>query len=91
MVIVGSPMFEGHALIPIDDTNLVSCSTNAANNETLAIPVGNLIGRNNAPVRREKVRFLIPESSPRLLVSVRDELQELINARESGTAYFLVS
>ncbi|XP_011003756.1 PREDICTED: potassium transporter 2-like isoform X3 [Populus euphratica] len=88
MVIVGTPLLEGHALIPVDDTNLVSGSTNAANNETLAIPVGDLIGR-NTPVRRKKVRFLIPESSPRLRESVRDELQELINARESGTAYFL--
>eukprot|EP00258_Populus_trichocarpa_P022416 XP_024438435.1 potassium transporter 6 isoform X2 [Populus trichocarpa] len=88
MVIVGTPLLEGHALIPVDDTNLFSGSTNAGNNETLAIPEGELIGR-NAPVRRKKVRFLIPESSPRLRVSVRDELQELINARESGTAYFL--
>lgn len=75
--IVGTPLLEGHALIPVDDTKLVSGSTNAANNETMAIPVGDLIGR-NAPVRRKKVRFLIPESSPRLRVSVRDELQELI-------------
>ncbi|KAL3574950.1 hypothetical protein D5086_023051 [Populus alba] len=68
-VIVGTPLLEGHALIPVDDTNLVSGSTNAANNETMAIPVGDLIGR-NAPVRRKKVRFLIPESSPRLRVSL---------------------
>ncbi|KAJ6764950.1 POTASSIUM TRANSPORTER [Salix koriyanagi] len=87
MVIVGTPLLEGHASIHTDDTNLASCSTNAASNETLAIPVGDLI-RRNAPVRIKKVRFLIPESSPRLRVSVRDELQELINARESGTAYF---
>ncbi|KAJ6976981.1 potassium transporter 6 isoform X2 [Populus alba x Populus x berolinensis] len=68
-VIVGTPLLEGHALIPVDDTNLVSGSTNAANNETMAIPVGDLIGR-NAHVRRKKVRFLIPESSPRLRVSL---------------------
>ncbi|KAJ6359219.1 hypothetical protein OIU76_000856 [Salix suchowensis] len=56
MVIVGTPLLEGHALIPTDDTNLASCSTNAASNETLAIPVGDLI-RRNAPVRSKKGSF----------------------------------
>ncbi|KAK4362714.1 hypothetical protein RND71_017955 [Anisodus tanguticus] len=39
--------------------------------------------------RRKKVRFMLPASSPKMNPSVRKELQELVDARESGTAYFL--
>ncbi|XVF53751.1 hypothetical protein PTKIN_Ptkin05aG0124100 [Pterospermum kingtungense] len=38
---------------------------------------------------RKKVRFMLPASCPKMRVLVREELQELIQARESGTAYFL--
>ncbi|CAK7349524.1 unnamed protein product [Dovyalis caffra] len=88
MMIVGKPLLDRKALIPTDDTNLVSSSANVANNETVASTVGDLIER-NTPIRRKKVRFLMRENSPEMRVSVREELQELINARESGTAYIL--
>lgn len=38
--------------------------------------------------RRKKVRFIVPES-PKIDTSVREELQELMEARESGIAYIL--
>ncbi|KAM3247409.1 potassium transporter 25 isoform X3 [Capsicum annuum] len=39
--------------------------------------------------RRKRVRFMLPAISPKMNPSVRKELQELVDARESGTAYFL--
>ncbi|KAF3945479.1 hypothetical protein ACB098_03G151400 [Castanea mollissima] len=38
--------------------------------------------------RRKKVRFIVPES-PNIDTSVREELQELMEAREAGIAYIL--
>ncbi|KAK4598165.1 hypothetical protein RGQ29_015591 [Quercus rubra] len=38
--------------------------------------------------RRKKVRFIVPES-PKIDTSVREELQELMEAREAGIAYIL--
>ncbi|MCE3214775.1 hypothetical protein HAX54_053297 [Datura stramonium] len=43
----------------------------------------------NPGARRKKVRFMLPAISPKMNPSVRKELQELVDARESGTAYFL--
>ncbi|KAL3570724.1 hypothetical protein D5086_027973 [Populus alba] len=88
MMIVGKPLLDRNALIPIHDTTSVAGSTSIANNETLGSPLEDSTER-KTPVRRKKVRFLMPEGSPRMRESVREELQELINARESGTAYFL--
>lgn len=44
---------------------------------------------NPTDARRKKVRFMLPAISPKMNPSVRKELQELVDARESGTAYFL--
>ncbi|KAK3224634.1 hypothetical protein Dsin_004496 [Dipteronia sinensis] len=83
MLVVGKPSQDGNALIPIH-------STSSANNETTTLgPSVDSFERGSAPVQRKKVRFTLPESSPKMCESVREELQELIDARESGTAYFL--
>ncbi|KAG9445030.1 hypothetical protein H6P81_016370 [Aristolochia fimbriata] len=42
-----------------------------------------------SPPRRKRVRFLLPPESPRMRPSVREELQEIADARDYGTAYFL--
>ncbi|CAN4082473.1 unnamed protein product [Withania somnifera] len=39
-------------------------------------------------VRRKRVRFLVPES-PQIDLSIREELQELMEAREAGMAFIL--
>ncbi|KAK7320199.1 hypothetical protein RJT34_04935 [Clitoria ternatea] len=39
--------------------------------------------------KRKKVRFVLPENSPKMKATVRTELLELIDARESGSAYLL--
>ncbi|KAL4196136.1 hypothetical protein AMTRI_Chr04g244500 [Amborella trichopoda] len=41
------------------------------------------------PVKRKKVRFVLPPESPEMPASVVEELQELLDARDSGTAYLL--
>ncbi|KAI9174231.1 hypothetical protein LWI28_014302 [Acer negundo] len=83
MIVVGKPSQDGNALIPIH-------STSSANNETTTISSSvDSSERGSAPVQRKKVRFTLPESSPKMRESMREELQELIDARESGTAYFL--
>ncbi|KAF7822183.1 potassium transporter 25-like [Senna tora] len=41
------------------------------------------------PVKRKKVRFMLPANSPKMQASLKKELLELIDARESGSTYFL--
>lgn len=46
-------------------------------------------GRGATPVRK-KVKFVLQSpNSPKMWVCVRQELQELVDARESGTTYVL--
>lgn len=91
MIVVGRPSLsqDGNALIPVDDTISNVSPAGLANNETQVSPLNDISERSNAPVKRKKVRFMLPADSPKMRVSVREELQELIDARESGTAYFL--
>lgn len=88
MIVVGKPSPEGTALVPLDDTQshlgseILPCDENQST-------LGEISERSCHPVKRKKVRFMLPPDSPKMRVSVREELQELIDARESGTAYFL--
>lgn len=83
MIIVGKQLPEGDALIPLHDTEATSsphASTQTNMNTT----------EDTKPKRkRKKVRFMLPANSPKMRSSVREELNELVDARESGTAYFL--
>ncbi|VVA19558.1 PREDICTED: potassium transporter [Prunus dulcis] len=88
MVVVGKPPADGSALIPLNETN--SDEESVSNIETQLAPmVADAVESGLGSVMRKKVRFVLPANSPKMLASVRDELQELIDARESGTAYFL--
>ncbi|XP_059294111.1 potassium transporter 8 [Lycium ferocissimum] len=59
------------------------CEDNAGpNGDTEMIEVG------SPEVPRKRVRFLVPES-PQMDLSVREELQELMEAREAGMAFIL--
>lgn len=97
MVVVGKPPADGSALIPLNDSNYsfdqesAAVSSGGNNNETAGLsPLGDAVDQSGfGLVKRKKVRFMLPPDSPRMRVSVREELQELIDARESGTAYFL--
>lgn len=91
MVVVGKPPADGSALIPLNETNSDEESVSLVSNiETQLAPmVADAVESGLGSVMRKKVRFMLPAKSPKMRASVRDELQELIDARESGTAYFL--
>ncbi|KAK9115120.1 hypothetical protein Syun_021917 [Stephania yunnanensis] len=79
ITIIGDPTVEQHALIPLEEINMsVVVPSSSSPHED----------HRSKPVRR-KVKFSLSPEKPIMQESVRDELQELVNARESGTAYFL--
>ncbi|TYG91974.1 hypothetical protein ES288_A12G306100v1 [Gossypium darwinii] len=83
MIIVGKQLPEGDALIPLHDTGATSspCASTQTNINTTE--------DTKLKRKRKKVRFMLPANSPKMRSSVREELNELVDARESGTAYFL--
>ncbi|TKY61087.1 Potassium transporter 25 [Spatholobus suberectus] len=85
MIVVGNSALDGNALVPLDEVD--SCMS--VNNESQISPVDDTLSSSNRVNRRKKVRFMLPDNSPKMQVSVRKELLELIDARESGSAYFL--
>ncbi|XP_051115924.1 potassium transporter 10-like isoform X2 [Andrographis paniculata] len=93
MIVLGGLREDGNALIPVDDTiSTTSYSPKSGASESKKhlpdVPSGSLENPNTGGSRK-RVRFMLPAKSPRMLASVRQELQEMIDARESGTAYFL--
>ncbi|KAJ9162603.1 hypothetical protein P3X46_022363 [Hevea brasiliensis] len=89
MMIVGNPSPDGNALIPLHYNTTINLGpANMANAETYIGAASDMIEK-VGPVCRKKVRFILPENTSKMQVSAREELQELINSRESGTAYFL--
>ncbi|KAK6148010.1 hypothetical protein DH2020_018922 [Rehmannia glutinosa] len=90
MIILGSLMEDGNAFIPVTETSSIVCSPNIEASESrrnlLDVPSGSA---NVPPGNRKRVRFMLPPESPQMRPSVRQELQEIIDARESGTAYIL--
>ncbi|XP_055960704.1 NF-X1-type zinc finger protein NFXL1 [Mercurialis annua] len=80
MVVVGKSSPDGNALIPLHESS--SSLTLGSDAQNPASPNGDI-------VNRKKVRFMLPVKSRKMGDYVREELQELINARESGTAYLL--
>ncbi|KAK6261489.1 hypothetical protein QUC31_007305 [Theobroma cacao] len=89
MIVVGRHLPEESALISLHDTYLGMGGAGSANAEP-QMKVRSTVGdADNEGKRKKKVQFMLPTNSPKMRVPVREELQELINARESGTAYFL--
>nr|XP_029145760.1 potassium transporter 7-like [Arachis hypogaea] len=86
MIVVGnSSTTHGHnnALVLLD-----AYQGPAVNNESQIIPVPDTEGTSKK--KRNKVRFMLPVNSPKIMQPcVRKELLDLIDARESGSAYFL--
>ncbi|PON60735.1 Potassium transporter [Trema orientale] len=89
MIVVGKPSPDGKALVPLEDSQSYVGSPNFMNDENQRSPTCETSERGFPPVKKKKVRFMLPPDSPKMRVSVREELQELVDARESGTAYFL--
>ncbi|KAJ8537074.1 hypothetical protein K7X08_035475 [Anisodus acutangulus] len=76
MIILGT---NGNALVPFVEQSESGQQVTDIENPTTTI----------TSTRRKKIRFMLPASSPKMNPLVRKELQELVDARESGTAYFL--
>lgn len=94
MMIVGN-LSDGNALVPL--MNDETCNEVSIINEAQISPAvieesdHTLLASSSSCNKRKKVRFMLPpaSSSPKMGESVRKELLELIDARESGSAYFL--
>ncbi|XP_070016394.1 potassium transporter 10-like isoform X1 [Nicotiana sylvestris] len=88
MILLGSQVTEGNVLIAVP-AGSEHCETavSVADIETQRSPL--LDPSPAASAKKKKVRFMLPPSSPKMNPSLRKELQELVDARESGTAYFI--
>lgn len=94
MMFVGDSRDDGNGLVPLEDLESSSSSScmvqSQVNNESQISPVAEeALESSSGCKKRKKVRFMLPHNSPKMQVSVRNELLELIDARESGSAYFL--
>lgn len=87
MIIIGnsSSSSQGNALVPLEDDLESPEGISMVSNESQISPVASPL----PCAKRKKVRFMLPANSPKMQASVRKELLELIDARESGSAYFL--
>jgi len=87
MTVIGTPRRED---MTNDETDECMQSASASNPRSPIIQSINDIIEVNSPkpVRRKKVRFLLP-NSPEMDPTVRDELQELSDAKEAGAAFIL--
>ncbi|KAL1833641.1 hypothetical protein ACET3Z_003292 [Daucus carota] len=79
MVVIGNQLMDENTIVSVP---------RGSDSETLSPPV-DPSGSSCVTPNQKKVRFMLPPKSPAMRVSVRRELQELVDARESGTAYFL--
>ncbi|KAK8599609.1 hypothetical protein V6N13_077524 [Hibiscus sabdariffa] len=85
MIVVGvGKQPEGDALIPLHDNEGTSSANAATQMNASSTDDAKEKGK-----KKKKVRFMLPDHSPQMRPSVREELNALIEARESGTAYFL--
>lgn len=87
MIALGGPSTS--ALIPVTEIEDSEISQISADIETQRSPLIDSYGSGFDPAKRKKVRFILPPTSPKVNPAVRRELQELVDARERGTAYFL--
>ncbi|VFQ67108.1 unnamed protein product [Cuscuta campestris] len=71
-----------NALIPVEDIDDIPHAS--PDIESQRSPL-----KGTPPKRRKRVRFVLPQGSPRENPAMRMELQELVDARENGAAYFL--
>lgn len=87
MTVIGTPRRED---MISDETDECMQSASASNPRSPIIQSIHDIIEVNSPklVRRKKVRFLLP-NSPEMDRTVRDELQELSDAKEAGTAFII--
>ncbi|KAG1358781.1 putative potassium transporter 7 [Cocos nucifera] len=88
LIVAGILKQEGNAFITLGATDSTTCSPNSVDVECPTMKIEKLqIGQ--PTIRRKKVRFVLPPESPEMSSSAREELQELLDAREYGMTYIL--
>lgn len=88
LIVTGNLKQKGNAFITLGATDLTTCSSNLVDIEYPTTKIEQLqIGQ--PTVRRKKVRFVLPPESPQMVSSAREEMQELVEAREHGVTYIL--
>ncbi|XP_042015632.1 potassium transporter 10-like isoform X2 [Salvia splendens] len=85
MIVLGTPSNDGDGLITVADMSSSECSSTVGVGESQRV----LLDAPSSSGNRKRVRFMLPPESPEMRVSVSQELGAMIDARESGTAYFL--
>ncbi|KAK4765240.1 hypothetical protein SAY86_026330 [Trapa natans] len=87
MKVVGTcpTQMDGIQVSEVDDQNDGGCPGPSASDHTEIVQVHSSPMK---PRRKKRVRFIVPES-PEIKVEARDELRELMDAREAGVAYIL--
>ncbi|PIM98458.1 hypothetical protein CDL12_29063 [Handroanthus impetiginosus] len=89
MIVIGSQMEDRNAFISMVETSsnvrAPTLTAGESRRHLLDVPSSSA----NPPRNKKRVRFMLSPRSPQMHASVRQELQEIIDARESGTTYFL--
>jgi len=83
-MVVSGNLHVGNALIAVEATDSLAPCENLADIECQKQQTGE-----QPLLRRKRVQFLLPPESPKMSSAVREELQELLDAREHGTTYIL--
>ncbi|ONK67182.1 uncharacterized protein A4U43_C06F17120 [Asparagus officinalis] len=83
-VVVSGNLHGGNALITVPaNDSFTTCE------RPVDVEVQKLQNDEQPSKIRKRVRFLLPPESPEMSLAVREELQELLDAREHGTTYIL--
>lgn len=90
MMDIGSPMEDGIALTTLVEDNVSNFnSQDLISSESRRNLLDISSGSDHPLSQKKKVRFRLPPKSPEMQAYVRRELEDIICAREGGTAYFV--
>ncbi|KAL6528180.1 Potassium transporter 4 [Orobanche hederae] len=89
MAVISSRTFEsGSSLIVSDGDGIGSCSSIRSSKSLTLQSLRSVYDDENPRIRRRRVRFQVPQD-PGMDPSVREELLDLIQAKEAGVAYIM--
>ncbi|KAL1541770.1 potassium transporter 10-like isoform X2 [Salvia divinorum] len=90
MIVLGIPSNDGNGLITVADMSSTTTVVGVSESRRGLLDAPSGSGGTPPPLgKKKRVQFMLPPESPQMRVSVSQELRAMIDARESGTAYFL--
>lgn len=90
MIVLGTPLNDGNGLITVAEMSPSERDPSLRMSESRRGLLDAPSGSGGSPQgNRKQVRFMLPPKSPCMRASIREELEAIVDARESGTAYFL--